>query len=131
MKPQQSNNYRTFFNILEDNNLLTFNNNCFFKSYYIFVNSSLPKINTKFKEVAIEVVTVTRLSICKTNLVCVDTFYTNKEEDPLEFIKAFDYTANTNNWSSECKIKIDSDYLHKIVTSWHDEIKDNLVYWNR
>ncbi|CAG8453803.1 1944_t:CDS:2, partial [Cetraspora pellucida] len=126
MDLQQPINFKTSFNILKDDNLLTFDNNYLSKNYYTSANSPLPsknnqtnngrqaqaqdpdilelilqKITARFKEVTVEVTAAAKLPVHKTNL------------------------------SLKCKIKIASSYLCGITTSWSDEVKDNLVYWNR
>ncbi|CAG8678251.1 8246_t:CDS:2 [Cetraspora pellucida] len=68
----------------------------------------LQEITAEFKKVTIEVAAAVRSPIYETNLVCVDNFHKDIEEDPF-----------------------DLGYLYKIATSWHDRIKNNLVYWNK
>ncbi|CAG8492073.1 13801_t:CDS:2 [Cetraspora pellucida] len=95
MNSQQSNDHRIFSNVFEDDNLLTFNNNCLSGSYHMPVNSSLPnrsnqandrrqvqaqepdilklilqEIAAGFKEVTVEVAVTTRPPVHETNLVC-------------------------------------------------------------
>ncbi|CAG8645320.1 14836_t:CDS:2 [Cetraspora pellucida] len=65
----------------------------------------LQEIAAGFKEATIEVAVAVRPLICETNLVHVDTFHEDEEEDPL-------------------------DYLRGIAASWHNGVKDNLVYWD-
>ncbi|CAG8538655.1 11446_t:CDS:2 [Cetraspora pellucida] len=67
----------------------------------------LQEIAAGFKEVTVEVTAATRPPV------------------------SFDHAADANNWSPERKIKIASGYLCGIATSWHDGVKNNLVYWDR
>ncbi|CAG8481143.1 8925_t:CDS:2 [Cetraspora pellucida] len=39
--------------------------------------------------------------------------------------------SDVNKWFSECKIKIALGYLCGTAASWHNEVKDSLIYWDR
>ncbi|CAG8812656.1 22624_t:CDS:1, partial [Racocetra persica] len=44
----------------------------------------LQKIAAAFREAIVEVATTTRLPICETNLVCIETFYKEDNKDSLK-----------------------------------------------
>src|SRR5260363_180552 len=64
------------------------------------------------------------------NYVHVRTFKGEEDEDPVEWVEAFERAADANNWARARKIKIASDHLAGITASWYNDQKDDLLYWD-
>ncbi|RIB07528.1 hypothetical protein C2G38_2214163 [Gigaspora rosea] len=55
------------------------------------------EIANAFKEATVGTATAARPALRENNLVCVDSFHGTEDEDPLEYIEAFERAADANN----------------------------------
>ena len=60
-----------------------------------------------------------------------DIFYGREDEDPVEWLKDFNYAAEANNWSKERRLKIVPNYLRGQARSWFKDKMEDIEEWNK
>jgi hypothetical protein len=86
----------------------------------------LAGITKGFKDVAKEIAN-------EANLIPIDTFAGKIDEDPVEWINAFERAAETNKWITPSrKLQIAAGYLKGIAAHWYKEHKESntIRYWD-
>ena len=64
------------------------------------------------------------------NIAEVQEFSGRDDEDPVEWIRKFNRTADANNWKNEKKIAIAATRLKGIALEWYEREKENIQQWH-
>src|SRR5436190_19760048 len=64
------------------------------------------------------------------NIAEVQEFSGRDDEDPVEWIRKFNRTADANNWKNEKKIAIAATQLKGIALEWYEREKENIQQWH-
>ena len=64
------------------------------------------------------------------NIAEVQEFSGRDDEDPVEWIRKFNRTADANNWKNEKKIAIAATRLKGIALEWYEREKKNIQQWH-
>ena len=65
------------------------------------------------------------------NIAKVRNFYGKDDEEPTEWIKEFNRTAEANNWKNGKRIAIAATHLREIAMEWYEQDKENIQRWDK
>lgn len=94
------------------------------------VNVIMREIANVFRDATLGAINEVKPEGRENNWVRVRNFYGEEEEDPFEWIEAFERASGANNWSNGRKIKIATGYLAGMAADWYHDNKNELVHWD-